>query len=229
MPIPNKNELEDNFIERCIPFLRKEGNDQKQAVAICYSIFKKSRKLKEYKMKSFKSYLDEGIVSSVAAFGFVKKLSTSFEKWDEFKNGIIDKDGRVINKTKKISIFNDIARKIRILFLKFVPNKKYFALLVAMYLIRKEDVSDPLEDLVKEELDNRLSEEEKFTLIDILNEVSNASKSVGNSPKKYFKSEKFFVGRNLSDEDARKIGIKRIRYDHRSFCYNSKSGYCKFV
>ena len=136
-------------------------------------------------MERFKLYLDEGIVSSVAAFTFIKKLTTSFENWEEFKNGIIDKDGKIINRTKKIPIFNGIARKIKILFQRFVPNKKYLALLLTMYLLKKESVSDPLENLVKEELDQKLTLEEKVVLIDILTEIT-TSKDAGDYPKPFF-------------------------------------------
>jgi hypothetical protein len=37
MPTPSKGEHESEFIPRCISILIKEGNDQEQAAAICYS------------------------------------------------------------------------------------------------------------------------------------------------------------------------------------------------
>ena len=172
-------------------------------------------------MERFKLYLDEGIVSSVAAFTFIKKLTTSFENWEEFKNGIIDKDGKIINRTKKIPIFNGIARKIKILFQRFVPNKKYLALLLTMYLLKKESVSDPLENLVKEELDQKLTLEEKVVLIDILTEIT-TSKDAGDYPKP------FFVGKGLTDEEARALWRRRNKNGGRGFGYNSKTGYCRF-
>ena len=42
MPTPNKGETEQEFVSRCIPIVLRDGTakDQKQAVAICYSMFR---------------------------------------------------------------------------------------------------------------------------------------------------------------------------------------------
>jgi len=42
MPKPEKNETEKDFLKRCIPELINEGREQKQSIAICYSIYRKS-------------------------------------------------------------------------------------------------------------------------------------------------------------------------------------------
>ena len=41
MPTPNPNEPEEDFVSRCIPIVLEEGTakDNKQAAAICYSMF----------------------------------------------------------------------------------------------------------------------------------------------------------------------------------------------
>ncbi|MEY3370827.1 MAG: hypothetical protein RLZZ361_1497 [Cyanobacteriota bacterium] len=39
MPKPRKNENQDTFIARCIPELVREGREQGQAVAVCYSMW----------------------------------------------------------------------------------------------------------------------------------------------------------------------------------------------
>ena len=46
IPTPNKNESQKDFISRCVPYVINEGNtnDPKQAAAICYSIWRKSKK-----------------------------------------------------------------------------------------------------------------------------------------------------------------------------------------
>lgn len=46
MPTPKKNEKQKDFIKRCIPFVIDEGTtkDPKQATAICFSIWKRSKK-----------------------------------------------------------------------------------------------------------------------------------------------------------------------------------------
>lgn len=41
MPKPEKGEDEKLFLKRCIPELIHEGRPQKQAVAICYSVYRK--------------------------------------------------------------------------------------------------------------------------------------------------------------------------------------------
>lgn len=42
MPNPEKGETEREFLSRCIPHLiKKEGYENRQAVAICYSIYRK--------------------------------------------------------------------------------------------------------------------------------------------------------------------------------------------
>lgn len=45
MPTPNANEPQKDFIARCIPIVLKEGTakDQKQAAAICFSIWRRSK------------------------------------------------------------------------------------------------------------------------------------------------------------------------------------------
>ena len=49
MPAPKRNEKEKDFISRCIPYVLKEGTakDNKQATAICYSIWRQSKGKKD--------------------------------------------------------------------------------------------------------------------------------------------------------------------------------------
>lgn len=44
MPTPQDKESKKDFVGRCIPELVKEGKDQKQAVAICYSMWEEEKK-----------------------------------------------------------------------------------------------------------------------------------------------------------------------------------------
>lgn len=44
MPVPNEGESEQDFVSRCIPILKKEGKDQKQAEGECYGIFREHHK-----------------------------------------------------------------------------------------------------------------------------------------------------------------------------------------
>ena len=49
MPTPSKNEQQDDFIKRCIPIVINEGTakDNKQAAAICFSIWRRSKGIKD--------------------------------------------------------------------------------------------------------------------------------------------------------------------------------------
>jgi hypothetical protein len=48
MPTPDANETEKDFVSRCIPVVLEEGTakDNKQAAAICYSMFRQYNKTK---------------------------------------------------------------------------------------------------------------------------------------------------------------------------------------
>lgn len=43
MPTPEPGETRDDFLERCIPELVDEGNEQDQAVAICSSMYEEAK------------------------------------------------------------------------------------------------------------------------------------------------------------------------------------------
>src|SRR5262245_61652643 len=46
MPTPRKGETQSDFVSRCIPVVLREGTakDQKQAAAICHSMWRESKK-----------------------------------------------------------------------------------------------------------------------------------------------------------------------------------------
>jgi len=44
MPEPRKGENKKDFIKRCIPYIIREGKNNAEAVAICYSIWERSKK-----------------------------------------------------------------------------------------------------------------------------------------------------------------------------------------
>jgi len=48
MPVkPRKNETQDEFVSRCVGEEINSGKEQAQAVAICYDIWKTSRRKKD--------------------------------------------------------------------------------------------------------------------------------------------------------------------------------------
>lgn len=69
MPTPRKGETEQAFVSRCIPIVLKDGTtkDQKQAEAICYSMFKK-RSLEDLVMDDITMDYDEKRKRAVLTF-----------------------------------------------------------------------------------------------------------------------------------------------------------------
>jgi hypothetical protein len=59
MPQPRKGESKKNFISRCISTVVKEGKEQKQAVAICTSIWRGGMKKERYSYKSITKMEDK--------------------------------------------------------------------------------------------------------------------------------------------------------------------------
>ena len=51
LPTPSKNEKESDFMKRCMPIATKEAKDNKQAVAICMSQFRKKSKSSIYALE----------------------------------------------------------------------------------------------------------------------------------------------------------------------------------
>ena len=59
MPSPKAREEKKDFMKRCVPQLIHEGREQKQSVAICYSIWDRENKIgdtseKEYRKKKLR-------------------------------------------------------------------------------------------------------------------------------------------------------------------------------
>lgn len=44
MPTPRKGEKEKDYMSRCISTLMHEGKEQKQAIAICYSMYREHKR-----------------------------------------------------------------------------------------------------------------------------------------------------------------------------------------
>ena len=51
MPTPRSGESKEDYIGRCIPQLKDEGKEQKQAIAICYSMWERRNENKEIENK----------------------------------------------------------------------------------------------------------------------------------------------------------------------------------
>lgn len=73
IPGPEKNEEKNKYISRCIKFLMDEGRPQKQALAICYDIWRKE--MKEDKIiDKIDRYLGEG------QYGTFEWIDVEFKK-----------------------------------------------------------------------------------------------------------------------------------------------------
>lgn len=64
MPTPKKNESEKDYMSRCISTLMHEGKPQKQAIAICYSMFREAKRGKGKKDVSptYLKAIEKGVI-----------------------------------------------------------------------------------------------------------------------------------------------------------------------
>lgn len=57
IPRPRPNEKQSDYVSRCMGAIGGEYDDKKQAVAICFSTYKKGRKMKTKRRKAYKLYV----------------------------------------------------------------------------------------------------------------------------------------------------------------------------
>jgi hypothetical protein len=76
MPYPKKDEKKSDYISRCIPYVIKEGTakDEKQAAAICYSMWEK-HETSENIINKIDMILNEDTVES-----YIKKIKNKNKK-----------------------------------------------------------------------------------------------------------------------------------------------------
>jgi hypothetical protein len=110
------------------------------------------------------------IVDLFLVYQFIRRLATPFESWDAYKQGVIDKDGKIlVKKNDRSSIqrsswgtFDVMVANLKKLLAK-VPggSSKIASYAAALYLIREWNhfTSDSLltEDITEEQLDESLS------------------------------------------------------------------------
>jgi len=53
MPTPRSGESKEDYISRCIPQLKDEGKEQKQAIAICYNMWERRNENIEFKLERY--------------------------------------------------------------------------------------------------------------------------------------------------------------------------------
>jgi hypothetical protein len=60
MPLPKENETKDEYLQRCISYLiKEEGKPQKQAVAICYNYWDRSKDIEESNLSYIEAFENE--------------------------------------------------------------------------------------------------------------------------------------------------------------------------
>lgn len=93
-----------------------------------------------------KNDMNEGLGTTFVAYQLLKKLMTPFEKWDLFKEGIIDKKG-VVNKKllkekpelkNKIGLYDKLVLGIKVILDKYINTKMLGALIIGKFLFENE-------------------------------------------------------------------------------------------
>ena len=112
LPTPNKNEKESDFVKRCMPAASKEAKDNKQAIAICMSQFRKkksqgllSKTDDEYRANKYSEELDGTSGKTKKDWDKIDrkelKRDTKKEKKEHEKDAIKD-DKEKLKKLKKV-------------------------------------------------------------------------------------------------------------------------------
>lgn len=109
----------------------------------------------------------KGVIDIALIYSFLKRLVTPFERWDAYKVGMIDKDGKVIvpkdkrtpEQSKSWGYFDRLVANLKKLLAKVPFGKTRLASFAAALLLLKEKNLDP-DNLVElqEKLDFYMSE-----------------------------------------------------------------------
>jgi len=104
-----------------------------------------------------------GVVDIFMVYQFLKRLATPFEKWDAFKEGIIDKEGNILKKKHQrgtlpekaaFKIFDLMILKLKRLMGKIPGGKTRIAsYAAALWLIKEDWQNKTEEELLSEDLD----------------------------------------------------------------------------
>lgn len=108
------------------------------------------------------------VVDLFLVYQFIRRLATPFEKWDAYKEGIIDKDGKVLIKSKDFKtkkqraawrIFDRMIANLKKLLAK-VPggSSKLASYAAALFLIREYKAFTDESILTEDVTDNQLDE-----------------------------------------------------------------------
>jgi hypothetical protein len=117
------------------------------------------------------------IVDTFVTYQFIKRLATPFEKWDAYKYGIIDKDGKVLRKSASLKTqeeknswryFDRLVANLKKLLGKVPGGKTRIASYAAALLLLREEKylsdldDDQLEQVVESMLPNYISLAQRY-------------------------------------------------------------------
>ena len=108
-----------------------------------------------------------GALATYMAYQFAKLLKDRFVDWDAYKLGLIDEKGNIIKspKTKEekdsLNYLINLARKIKIVLVRYVGDNRMVNFLIAAYLLKSESKQD---DSIANEIQESLTAKELLTL-----------------------------------------------------------------
>jgi len=109
----------------------------------------------------------KGVIDIALIYSFLKRLVTPFEKWDAYKVGMIDKDGKVIvqksdrtqEQEKSWGYFDRLVANLKKLLAKVPFGKSRIASFAAALLLLRESDLDPDDlELLEEKLQQYMQE-----------------------------------------------------------------------
>lgn len=109
----------------------------------------------------------KGAIDIFLVYQFLRRLVTPFDKWDAFKTGVIDKDGKVITKKNDRSdeqenswgYYDKLTANLKKLLAKVPGGKSRLASFAAALLLLREENLDPDDlDVLSEKLDSYMHE-----------------------------------------------------------------------
>lgn len=131
-------------------------------------------------------------LNTLAAYKFIKLLSTKFEDWDAFKLGLIDKDGKTLksastqDEKKSMGMFEKLVKNVKKVFHKAPLGAIKIGSLVVALKMLKEDADKEgydyqlLESKMIDEFDIKVNLNE-----DISNEILEAGKYTDENDNMY--------------------------------------------
>ena len=176
------------------------------------------------------------VVDLFLVYQFIRRLATPFEKWDAYKEGVIDKDGKVLIKRKKFTnkaqtkswgVFDIMIANLKKILAK-VPggSSRLASYAAALYLIKEHqhftDESLLSEDMTDEQLEESLSLfEERYINYATLDEAFGRARLRQNLAKMGHDVNKVH-SQNVKDAEAAKKRRQAASKDLSS--YRSKHG-----